>query len=429
MRFLIWLPLLCAVSLNAANWPQWRGPDLNGSSPETGLPVEWSTESNVLWKAPLPGFSGATPVVWENTAFVVSPDPEKNLLLLAFDTKTGAERWRKIVAKGDRTKGLNNMASPSPVTDGKRVFVMFATGDLAAYDFAGKQLWTRNIADEYGKFANMWIYGSSPLLYKDRLYIQVLQHNPPNYEHARDDKPTRDSYLLCLDPATGKNIWRHVRPTDAVSEAQESYATPIPYEGANGTEILVLGGNYLTSHSAATGEEIWRCAGLNDRKEKYWRIVPSPVVAGNRIIVSGPKRDPVLGVKPGGKGLVTDTHLAWRFKENPTDCVTPLYYRGKLFVLDGDRQVITCLDPNTDEKIWQGSLGVREIFRASPTGADGRIYCISENGTAIVLDAGPEFKILSTIAMGEKPVRSSVAVAHGKLFIRTANHLHCIGKN
>lgn len=429
MRFLTWLPLLCAVSLNAANWPQWRGPDLNGSSPETGLPVEWSTESNVLWKAPLPGFSGATPVVWENTAFVVSPDPEKNLLLLAFDTKTGAERWRKIVAKGDRTKGLNNMASPSPVTDGKRVFVMFATGDLAAYDFAGKQLWTRNIADEYGKFANMWIYGSSPLLYKDRLYIQVLQHNPPNYEHARDDKPTRDSYLLCLDPATGKNIWRHVRPTDAVSEAQESYATPIPYEGANGTEILVLGGNYLTSHSAATGEEIWRCAGLNDRKEKYWRIVPSPVVAGNRIIVSGPKRDPVLGVKPGGKGLVTDTHLAWRFKENPTDCVTPLYYRGKLFVLDGDRQVITCLDPNTGEKIWQGSLGVREIFRASPTGADGRIYCISENGTAIVLDAGPEFKILSTIAMGEKPVRSSVAVAHGKLFIRTANHLYCIGKN
>ena len=112
----------------------------------------------------------------------------------------------------------------------------------------------------------------------------------------------------------------------------------------------------------------------------------------------------------------------------PHDCVTPLAYRGKLYVLDGDRQVMTCLDPRTGQKVWQGNLGLRDIFRASPTGADGRIYCLSENGTAVVLDAGPEFKILSTVAMGEGPVRSSIAVAHGQLFIRTAQTLYCVGR-
>jgi outer membrane protein assembly factor BamB len=146
------------------------------------------------------------------------------------------------------------------------------------------------------------------------------------------------------------------------------------------------------------------------------------------IIACGPKRDPVLGIKDGGKGLVTDTHIAWRFKEYPSDCVTPLFYEGKLFVLDGDRQMMTCLEPKTGEKKWQGNLGVREIFRASPTGADGKIYCLSENGTVVVLEAGDAFKVLSTIRMGESPVRASIAVSKGQLFIRTAKNLYCIGK-
>jgi outer membrane protein assembly factor BamB len=144
------------------------------------------------------------------------------------------------------------------------------------------------------------------------------------------------------------------------------------------------------------------------------------------IIACGPKRDPVLAIKEGGNGLVTDTHIAWQFKEFPSDCVTPLFYQQRLFVLDGDRQMMTCLEPKTGVTKWQGNLGVRDIFRASPTGADGKVYCLSEKGTVVVLDAGDEFKILSTIHMGEAPVRSSIAVAHGALFIRTANSLYCI---
>ena len=422
------LALLIAASARAENWPQWRGPYFNGSTTESNLPSQWSKTDNVAWVAPLPGQSSATPVVWEDCVFVSSPDEQKNLLLICLDRETGKARWQKVVAGEARQVGRNNMASPSPATDGKRVFSLFATGDLAAFDLAGQELWKRDLAKDYGRFANMWIYGSSPMLYGGKLYVQVLQRNPrpDDYAHALDDKSERESFLLCLDPQTGRNLWRHVRPTDATDEAQEAYSTPVPYTGKQGTEILVVGGDYVTAHLPDTGVELWRCGGLNDRKEHYWRIVPSPVVADGLIIACGPKRDPVLAIKDGGKGLVTETHLAWKFKEFPSDCVTPLFYQQKLFVLDGDHQMITLLEPQTGAKKWQGNLGVREIFRASPTGADGKVYCLSENGTVVVLDAGNEFKILSTIRLGEAPVRSSIAVAHGALFIRTAKSLYCV---
>ncbi len=428
--FRLCLAFTFAWAAQAENWPQWRGPFFNGSTTEKGLVDTWSKTENVLWVTPLPGYSGSTPIVWDDHVFVSSPDDKKNLLFFCLDRKTGKVRWQKqVVENGDIEKGRNNCTSPSPVTDGKVVVVMYATGDVAAFDFDGKQLWTRQLAKDYGKFQNMWIYGSSPMLYEGKLYIQVLQHNPPDYEHARDDKPSRESFLLCLDPATGKDLWRHVRPSEAVSEAQEAYTTPIPHLAKGGTQIIVVGGNYLTAHSPSTGEEIWRCGGLNLRNEKYWRIVPSAVCAEGLVFASGPKRDPLLAIRDNGRGVVTDTHIAWQFKDYPPDCVTPLLYLGKLFVLDGDRQVITCLDPLTGDKKWQGNLEMREIFRASPTGADGKLYCVSESGTALVLEAGPEFKILSTIHMEEQPVRSSIAVAHGQLFIRTGKNLYCIGKS
>ena len=420
--------LLISVPSRAENWPQWRGPYFNGSTTEKGLPAQWSKTENVAWVAPLPGISGATPVVWEDSVLVNSPDEQKRLLLLCLDRKTGQVRWRKVVSEGDRQVGRNNAASPSPATDGKRVFSMFATGDLAAFDSSGQELWKRNLAKDYGRFANMWMYGSSPLLYGGKLYVQVLQSNPrpADYTHALGDPPARESFLMCLDPETGRNLWRHVRPTDATSESQEAYTTPMPYTGMHGAEILVVGADYVTAHSADDGVELWRCGGLNVRKEQHWRTVPSAVVAEGLIIACGPRRDPVLGIRDGGKGLVTDTHIAWKFNEFPSDCVTPLFCQGKLFVLDGDEQMMTCLEPQTGAKKWQGNLGVREIFRASPTGADGKIYCLSESGTVVVLEAGNEFKILSTIHMGEAPVRSSIAVAHGELFIRTAQNLYCV---
>lgn len=424
------LGFVAAVCVHAENWPQWRGPFFNGSTTEKNLPAQWSKAENVAWVAPLPGRSGATPVVWENAVFVSSPDTNGDLRLLCLERKTGQVRWQQVVATGNREKGHSNMASPSPLTDGKKVVILFATGDLAAFDFSGNQLWTRDLAREYGRFANMWIYGSSPMLYRGKLYVQVLQRNPcpPDYSHAQDAKAERESYLLCLDPDSGQTLWRHIRQTDASGEAQEAYSTPIPYEGRNGAEIILVGADYTTAHRPDTGAELWRCGGLNVSKEPYWRIVPSPVAAGGLIVACGPKRDPVLAIKDGGKGLVTDQAIVWKFKESPSDCATPLFYQDKLFVLDGDRQTMVCLEPRSGEKKWQGHLGVREIFRASPTGADGKIYCLGEGGTVVVLEAGDEFKILATLRMGEAPAYSSIAIAQGQLFIRTAKNLYCISQ-
>jgi outer membrane protein assembly factor BamB len=421
--------LFIVGSVSAENWPQWRGPHFNGSTEEKNLPSKWSKTEDIAWVTPLPGYGGATPAIWGNYVFITSPDAEKNLNVICLDSRDGKERWQKQVAVGDKVIGRNNMASPSPVTDGKTVVVMFGTGDLVAFDLEGKELWHRNLAKDFGKFSVMWLYGSSPLLYKDKLYVQVLQREPipGDYSHAIDDKPHRESFLLCIDPKNGKDLWKNLRPSTAKMESNESYATPIPYEGKKGTEIIVVGGNCTTGHNPKTGEEIWRCNGLNAKDGPWMRVVASAVTGNGLIFASAPKKEPVFAIREGGKGDITGTHVAWKFEEFPTDCATPLLYDNRLFVLDGDRQMMTCLDAKTGNKIWQGNLGLREIFRSSPTAADGKIYCLSENGTVVVLDAGKEFKILSTIKMDEEPCRSSVAIAQGHLFIRTGKNLYCIG--
>ena len=423
-----WLITVLATA-QAADWPQWRGPRFDGSSPEKNLPSTWSTAEGIVWKRSLPARAGSTPIIWGDRVFLTTPDANKNLLLLSLDRKTGAVLWQKEAAVGDRSGERNNMASPSPVTDGKSVFALFGTSDLVAYDFSGRELWRRNLGKDFGKFAIMWLYGSSPLLYKGKLYIQVLQRDVASeYSHALDGKNERESYLLCLDPKTGRDLWRSVRPTDAIKESNEAYSTPTPYEGTQGTEIVLLGGDYLTGHSAKDGKELWRAGGLNPKKDPWWRIVPSPVMADGVILASAPKRDPVFAYKAGGKGDITASHLAWKMTENSTDWSTPLFYNGKIYVLDGDKKVLTCMDPKTGEKKWSGPLGVKEIFWSSPTGADGKIYCIGEGGTVVVCSAGEEFKLLATIPMGEGPCRSSIIVANEHLFIQTAQNLYCVGK-
>jgi outer membrane protein assembly factor BamB len=256
---------LATLCSSAGDWLQWRGPNFNGSTEEKNLPETLAKES-ALWKAPLPGPSGATPVISGDHVFLTSPDADKNLNLICLNRRDGSTLWKKTIATGDRTIGRNNMASPSPVTDGKVVYALFGTSDLAAFDFEGKELWSRNLGKDYGRFSIMWIYGSSPLLWENKLYIQVLQRDPPDdYAHAKDSHPNRESYLLCLDPKNGQTKWKQVRPTDAIKESQEAYSTPIPFKGPNGWEILLLGGDYTTGHDPETGKELWRAGGLNPK--------------------------------------------------------------------------------------------------------------------------------------------------------------------
>ncbi|HYR59460.1 MAG TPA: PQQ-binding-like beta-propeller repeat protein [Chthoniobacteraceae bacterium] len=424
--------LVFALAAHAENWPQWRGPNFNGTTPETGLPATW-TKDSAKWAAPLPGPSGATPAVWGDSIFVSSPDAEKNLLLLCINRKDGSVRWKKQVSTGDITKGKGNMASPSPITDGKLVWALFGNGDLAALDFDGKLVWQRHLGEEYGRFSINWIYGSSPLLFQNRLYLQVLQRNPapPDYPGLAGGSPERESYLLALDPKTGKNLWKVARPSDAKLESQESYATPVPHIGPDGkAQILIAGGNCLTGHDPATGKELWRGYGLNTKDGEWMRLVASPVSAGGIAIAAGPKKEPLLAFRTDGKGDVTATGLAWKFDERHTpDVCTPTFYQGKLFILDGDSRTLTCLDPKTGDKKWQGTLETRMVIRSSPVAADGKLYAIDENGTVFVCGTGDEFKVLATIPMGDaNGTRASIAISNGQLFIRTTEKLYCIGK-
>jgi outer membrane protein assembly factor BamB len=430
-----------ALTAHAENWAQWRGPAFNGTSPEKGLPEKFSATEGVKWSLEMPGISGATPVVWENRVFVMSPDSTREQWLICVDRTNGKVLWKRSVAGGMLDKGRGNTTSPSPVTDGKHVWALVGTGQIAAYTMDGEPAWQRDLGKEYGAFNIMWTYGSSPLLFGGKLYVQVLQRTPADggYPGVKD-KDARESYLLALEPTTGKTIWKHVRPTDADKESMESYATPIPHLVGSKPQILLVGGDVLSGHDAETGAELWRGGGINNRKGKgggdFMRVVPSPVSAGDLALACGPKQSAAIAFKTDGKGDVTENGRAWIFDEKKTpDCSTPAYADGKLYALDGDSQTMTCLDAKTGAKVWQKGFDLdrakgKEIFRSSPTLADGKLYSMGERGTVVVQSAadGTVLHVAKMQEGGPEGARSSIAVSNGQLFIRTTDKLWCIGK-
>ena len=262
----------------AENWPQWRGPSLNGVSGERNLPVKWSTTENVSWKLQLPAWSGSTPIVWGDRIFLNVADDLRvqsgdNLHLWCVDRVKGTMLWKRPLGSGNHQERKQNMSTPSPVTDGTLVWVMTGTGVLKAFDFNGAEKWTRDIPKDYGRFGLNWGYGSSPLLFHDALYVQVL--------HG----------MKTDDPSNGK--------------------------------------------------ELWRANGLNPDNDGSYRIVASPVVQGELIVAPSRER-PMLVLKAGGRGDVTKSHVLWSFGSGPdvptpvTDG-TYLYVvndRGIMFCLD-----------------------------------------------------------------------------------------------
>jgi outer membrane protein assembly factor BamB len=416
---------LSATAASNDDWPQWRGPNQDGSTALRGLPSTLGPEA-LAWSAPLPGKAGSTPVVSGDRVFLTSPDEQKNLLLICLDRKSGKELWRQTVGVGDREVGRNNMCAPSPVTDGRLVFALFGSGDFAAFDLDGKPVWSRNLGKDFGNFALMWLYGASPLLHGGRLYLPVLQRDemPPDYPRF-DGKPARESFILCIDPRTGKDLWKHVRKTDSTKESNESYATPVAFNGPSGPELVIVGGDHVSGHRFEDGAELWR-ARIYEKRDDWYRIVASPVVAGGFVLASGPKGQPVVAFKGGGRGDVTSSHRAWEFREAPTDWSTPSVLDGSLFVLDGQKRIVTKLDPKSGTKLWSGKIpGSGPIWGSLSTG-DGKLYCHDENGSVYILSAGDQFEVLASRAFeGESPSKGSIALAHGQVFVRTAKAVHC----
>src|SRR5205814_3184239 len=221
---------LITLSAFGENWGQWRGPNFNGSTTDHNLPAKFSKTENVAWAVDLPGPSASTAVVWKDRIFTSSANKaEQNLQALCLDRRSGKVLWERTVGAGYRRDDKSNYSSPSPATDGKRVIFFYGNGELAGFDLAGKQLWKRNLQKEYGEFAFNWTFSTSPLLYQGKLYMQVLQRDVPVSGRGKKEGPN-ESYLLALDPDTGKELWRQLRPSEAVAESREAFTTPTPYE-------------------------------------------------------------------------------------------------------------------------------------------------------------------------------------------------------
>lgn len=404
--------VVASATVGAENWPQWRGPQLNGVSGETNLPVTWDKTTNITWKLALPSWSGATPIIWDNYIFLNVADGD-SLSLWAVDRAKGTAIWQRPLGGGNHKERKQNMSSPSPVTDGKRVWVMTGTGILKGFDFAGKELWMRDIQADYGRFGLNWGYASSPLLHEGALYVQVLHG-------MKTDDP---SYVLKIDAASGKTLWKVERPTKAIRESPDSYTTPALLRHGTSTEIVITGGDIVTGHDPATGKELWRMDGLNPQNNPNYRIVASPVVHSGLIYAPARER-PLLAIKSGGRGDITSSHRAWS-TENGPDVPTPVT-EGTHFYIVRDNGVMFCLDAKTGATIYGPQRLRSGTYSSSPVLADGKLYISNEDGLTSVVKAGPKFEILAENALDDY-ILSSPAISDGQIFIRTAAYLWAIG--
>jgi len=429
--FLI-LVLTTVSSTLAENWPHWRGPYFNGSTSEEDLPSNWSTTENIAWSASLPGAAASTPIVWETRVFLSGVDDARDTLqAMCFDRIHGKFLWSHDVARGIRQDVRSNKASPSPVTDGKLAIFFYGSGDLVCFDMDGGRRWARNIQEDYGPLAFFWTFGGSPLLYEGKLYLQVLQRNVPVPGRGVQGN---ESYLLALDPSTGRTLWRHVRPSQAVAESQESHTTPIPVLLAGRRQLLIAGGDALSGHDLANGKELWRWGDWNPKRARNWPLIASPIAADGIALVCIPKGQPVYAIRPQASGVLDDRAVAWTSRETrpvTSEVPTPAYYDGDLFVLSDSRNYLSRISVRTGQVIWSVPTPGRAKYEASPLAADGKIYLINFDGQVAVLSAASG-ELLRVIPM-DKPVegemvRASIIAAHGQLFIRTTRKLYCVGK-
>lgn len=433
------------------HWPQWRGPNQNGVADNTGLPTTWDVDRNIVWKTKLPSWSGGTPIVWGEYIFLTSPSevtPEQaerearereaqqqqqqrrrgrrgsgrsaggdELMLLCLARDTGKILWSRTVDTGNEVKYKQNNTSPSPVTDGRHVWVVTGTGAVACFDFAGKEIWKKKLQEMYGSFGLNWGYASSPLLHDGKLIVEVLHG-------TRTDDP---SYIVAFDATSGDVVWRVERPTDAPAEAPDAYTTPIVIDNNGRTEIVITGGDYITGHDPETGRELWRTGGLNPRKARNYRIVASPLFVDG-IIYAPTRVRPLLAIRPGGGDGDSADPVVWKWdRPGAPDVPTPAC-DGERFFMVNDAGMVTCLDAKTGEVIWGPERTVPGTVSSSPLLADGKLYFTNEEGVTVVVSAGDTFELLASNELDGSFTLSSPVPAGEHLLVRTGTHLYCIGE-
>jgi outer membrane protein assembly factor BamB len=400
--------LLPALTAGAGNWERFRGPNGTGTVPDKDVPVKW-TEANILWKAAIPGqASHSSPVVWGARLFLQTSSADASQRsLLCYDTTTGKLFWsRSVPAAVGKINSRNSLASCTPATDGEQVYVLFWDGkeiSLHAFNFKGDTVWKRDL----GPFKSQHGPGHSPIVYDGKVILA----------NDQDGK----AVLLAFDTRTGKTVWEAERKA-----YRASYATPFINDRADGSkELIVASTAGISGYDPANGKEFWNCA-LTFQGMPL-RIVASPVAANGLVFAAcgaGEGGRLQVAVKLGGKGDVTQTHLAWENRKSFPYVPTLLTHGDHLYSVT-DLGQAACHVAATGEEVWSHRLN--SPVTGSPVLIDGKVYVVAEDGKVFVLEAATKYKLLATNLIGE-PVSSTPAVADNRLYIRGQDHLFCIGK-
>ncbi len=398
------LPLLAAQFVWAADWPGWRGPRANGVCPETNAPLHWSRTQNVRWIHRLPEPGNSTPIVWGDTIFLTQSLGTQRALI-AINRRSGRARWTVGEESGtaERTERSNPYCSPSPVTDGERVFCWFGSVGLVAYGFDGRKAWHAELGPQRHQFG----HGASPILHENRV---ILSFGPG----ARE-------FVVALDARTGAELWRVAGPQPGNDDTYGTWSTPFVTEVGRTTQVLVALRDYFAGLDPATGSEIWHARGLGLQAKS------SPIADGRTALISGDLRGAEIAVRLGGRGDVTETHRLW--KENP-----PRRRVASGIVVDGlvygaqANGLIDCVDLESGDIVWaerMSGAGANGAIWASPILVGDRLYVHNQGGDTAIVVASPRFRQLAVNSIGE-PGNASPVVAYGDLFLRTHLALWCI---
>lgn len=407
----------------AEDWPAWRGPRGNSTSLETGLSVAWTAQSGIVWKTELPQWGTSTPAIWGDAMFVTAHADDK-LLVIKLDRPTGKIEWQQEVGQATAARTgpkrekqkfhqLHNLASPSPVTDGETVVVHFGNGDLAAYDYAGKLLWKRNLQTDYGTYTIWWGHANSPVIYGDLVVSVCMQDSLSDL----GDKQA-DSYLVAHELKTGKERWKSARMTGAKSEEGDAYTTPILIDVEGEEQLVVMGANQLDAYNPKSGEQLWFLPGLVGG-----RTVTGPTFANGLIYVTRGMRGPLLAIKPGGRGELPSTHIVWRHEKGTPDTPCPVVWNERLYTVTDDG-IARAFDALSGRLLWTERL--KGDYKASPLAAEGRIYFLNTAGICTVLSASDRVEKLSENQLGDDTL-ASPAAASGHLYLRGRKAIYCLG--
>lgn len=418
MRLLLTLSLLLQLvaSVSAANWPAWRGPLGTGICDEKNLPTEWNTNKNIKWRISLPEPGNSTPVIWGDHIFVTQPVGSRKTVA-CLSRADGKVLWEAGVAAQEKepTHPTNPYCSASPVTDGERVIVSFASDGLYCYDLAGKEIWRRT---DLGRQIHIWGNGSSPVIYHDLCFLNF--------------GPGETTYLLAVEKKTGKTVWRHDEntgyrqpkegdPADRGNTYLGAWTTPtlMPVEGSD--QLLMSWPNRLAAYEPMSGKETWTCFGLNPL------CYTSPIYGDGTVVAMGGFNGMTIAVRAGGMGDVTASRRLWHHPKTKQRIGSGVVHGGHIYI-HNDPGIAECFELKTGKLIWEERLK----GPASNSGnwssvmlANGNCYTINQGGDCFVFKASPKFEVISINTLAE-PSNSSIVPSDGELFIRTHKALWCV---